>query len=174
MIILNHRGFTFIELMITLVILGIVIGISTVPFQNLIADQALSKAASQVYYTLQLAKIEAIKRNQKIYVQFCEQQSAWKMGMSDTASCDCFTANSCQLDGIEKVQDLVDGGKVLINDSDIKFTNSQASYGALRFSVETGSIILTSRENKRLSVIQSAMRLRICAPDAASLGFKQC
>ena len=111
---------------------------------------------------------------QKIYVQFCKQQSAWRIGMSDTASCDCFTENSCQLDGIEKVQILADGEKVFTNESDIRFTNLQASYGALRFSVETGSIILTSRDNKRLSVIQSAMRLRICAPDGESLGFKQC
>ena len=174
MIMLNHRGFTFIELMITLIILGIVIAISTASFQSLIADQALSKAASQVYYTLQLAKTEAIKRNQKIYVQFCQQQSVWKMGLSDFSGCDCFTANSCQLDGIEKVQDLADGQKVLINDNDINFTNHQASYGALRFSVETGSVVLTSRDNKKLSVIQSAMRLRVCAPDGAYLGYKQC
>ncbi|WP_240791500.1 GspH/FimT family pseudopilin [Psychromonas sp. SP041] len=171
---LSHRGFTFIELMITLVILGIVIAISTASFQSLITDQALSKTASQVYYTLQLAKTEAIKRNQKIYVQFCQQQSTWKMGMSDFSGCDCFSANSCQLDGVEKVQDLADGDKVLIDENDINFTNYQASYGALRFSVETGSVVLTSRDNKKLSVIQSAMRLRVCAPDEAYLGYKQC
>jgi type IV fimbrial biogenesis protein FimT len=174
MIMLNHRGFTFIELMITLIILGIVIAISTASFQSLIADQALSKAASQVYYTLQLAKTEAIKRNQKIYVKFCQQQSTWKMGMSDFSGCDCFSANSCQLDGVEKVQDLADGEKVLIDENDINFTNYQASYGALRFSVETGTVVLTSRDNKKLSVIQSAMRLRVCAPDEAYLGYKQC
>ena len=174
MFILNHRGFTLIELMITLVILGIVIAISTVSFQNLIADQAFSKAASQVYYTLQLAKTEAVKRNQKIYVQFCKQQSVWKMGMSNFSGCDCFSANSCQLDGIEKVQDLADGEKIFIDENDIRFTGYQASYGALRFSVETGSVILTNQDNKRLSVIQSAMRLRVCAPDEAYLGYKQC
>ena len=96
------------------------------------------------------------------------------MGLSDFSGCDCFTANSCQLDGIEKVQELADGKKILIDESDIRFTDSQASYGALRFSVETGSIILTNQYNKRLSIIQSAMRLRVCAPGQDYLGYKQC
>ena len=174
MTIFFNKGFTLAELLISLAVFSIVTAISITSYQHLLSDQSLSHAAKQVYYTLKLAKTEAIKRNQKIYVQFCQQQLAWKVGVSETAACDCFKANSCQIDGVEQVQELTDGKRLFINQGDIKFSNAQVSYGALRFSVETGSVKLTNSEEKSLSIIQSAMRLRVCAPDDAYLGYKKC
>jgi type IV fimbrial biogenesis protein FimT len=174
MTIFLNKGFTLAELLISLAIFSIVTAISITSYQHLLSDQSLSHAAKQIYYTLKLAKTEAIKRNQKIYVQFCQQQMIWKVGVSETAGCDCFTANSCQLDGVDQVQDIADGKRLFIKQDDIKFSNAQVSYGALRFSVETGSIVLTNNEEKSLSIIQSAMRLRVCAPDDDYLGYKQC
>lgn len=171
---LINKGFTLIELLITLVILGIVLTISTASYQGLIADQALRHRTEQVYYTLQLAKSEAIKRNTKIYVHFCEKNSVWKMGLSTLPSCECFITNSCQLDGIEKVQDLVDGETLFIKSGDLGFTGSQTSYGPLRFSVATGRVTLSNHQGNTLSLIQSAMRLRVCSPDAPRLGYPAC
>ena len=171
---LIYKGFTLFELMISVAIISIISIIGLVSYQHLIANQALSYRADQIYYTLQFAKSEAIKRNKKIYVHFCEQKTIWKMGISESSQCDCFTSNACQLDGIEKVQALADGKTLLINSDDITFTGNQASYGVLRFSVETGTITLTNSENKSLSVIQSAMRLRVCAPNSEKLGYPKC
>jgi type IV fimbrial biogenesis protein FimT len=171
---LINKGFTLPELLICLAVFAIITAISLTSYQHLLSDQSLSHAAKQVYFTLKLAKSEAIKRNQTIYVQFCQQQLAWKVGMSDVAGCDCFTTNSCALDSVDQVQDLADGERLFINHDDIKFSNNQASYGALRFSVETGSITLSNSEAKSLSVIQSAMRLRVCAPEEAYLGYEKC
>ncbi|WP_243834679.1 GspH/FimT family protein [Psychromonas algarum] len=128
----------------------------------------------QIYYTLQLVKTEAVKRNNKIYVRFCQQQSIWKMGVSEQSNCDCFSENSCQLDGIEKVYDLADG-KILSIDADkLTFAGKEASYGALRFSVESGTITISNSQQNSLSVIQSAMRLRVCAPNKSQLGYPKC
>ncbi|WP_037071610.1 GspH/FimT family pseudopilin [Psychromonas arctica] len=170
----HDHGFTFIELIITLAILGVIISISTASYQGILANQTLLSRTSEVYYTLQLAKVEAIKRNQKIYVNFCQQGNIWKMGISDTNQCDCFSTNSCQLDGVEKVQDLADGKTIFIDSSTLTFTGTQASYGALRFSVETGTVTITNSEQHSLSIIQSAMRLRVCALAQAQLGHKKC
>jgi len=168
------KGFTLIELLITLLILGILLLVSTSSYQSLFAEQSISHVVKQVYYTLKFAKSEAVKRNQRVYVQFCEQDKSWKMGISDTSGCDCFTPQSCLLGELEMVNDLFDGPHLMINDGDIRFSGSQASYGPLRFSVETGSITFTNSKGKQLSVIQSAMRLRICSPDQDYMGYKQC
>ncbi|WP_409439905.1 GspH/FimT family pseudopilin [Psychromonas sp. GE-S-Ul-11] len=174
MIILKGKGFTLVELVVTLALLSIVIAISASSYQTLLANQALSSAASKLYYTLQLAKTEAIKRNVKVYVQFCQQGEQWSVGMSEASGCDCFTANSCQLDDVDNVQPLVDGEEVMLSQANMKFNGDQASYGALRFTVKTGSVTLTNQYQGALSVIQSAMRLRVCSPDKAALGYKKC
>jgi len=171
---LKDKGFTLVELMITLALLSIVIAISASSYQTLLANQALSSAANKVYYTLQLAKTEAIKRNVKVYVQFCQLGEQWSVGMSETSGCDCFTPNSCQLDQVDNVQPLVDGKKVMLSQANMKFNDDQASYEALRFAVKTGSVTLTNQYQSALSVIQSAMRLRVCSPDKAALGYKKC
>lgn len=169
-----RKGFTLVELIITVIVLGIVIAVATASYDGLIANQALKQRTDQLYYVLQLAKSEALKRNQKIYVHFCQQGNAWSMGVTDLDSCDCFTANSCVLDGVEKVQELVDGDTLFINSGDLTFTGDQASYSPLRFSVASGAVTLSNSEGKSLSVIQSSARLRICAPGESQLGYPQC
>jgi len=168
------KGFTLFELIISIAIISIISIIGIASYQHLIANQALSYRADQIYYTLKLAQSEAIKRNKTIYVHFCQQQSVWKMGISESSQCDCFTYNACQLDGIEKVQNLADGKTLFINEEAITFSGNQASYKALRFKVEIGSITLTNSEKKSLSIIQSGKRLRVCAPGIEKLGYPQC
>lgn len=174
MIVIIDKGFTLLELIISIAIISIISVIGITSYQGIIANQALSYRADQIYYTLQLAQSEAIKRNSKIYVHFCQKKLIWKVGLSESSQCDCFTHNSCQLDGIEKVEDLVDGRSLFVNSENITFTRDQASYGGFRFSVETGRITLTNSENQSLSIIQSAMRLRVCAPDIEKLGYPKC
>jgi len=169
-----NKGFTLFELIISVAIISIISMVGITSYQSLMAHQALSYRADQVYYTLKFAQSEAIKRNRKVYVHFCEQQSVWKMGLSESSQCDCFSSNGCQLDGIEKVQSLVDGKTLFVNTNNITFTGDQASYGVLRFNVETGSITLTNSENQSLSIIQSSMRLRVCAPNDEKLGYPKC
>ena len=174
MSVVNNKGFTLVELLIGIALLSIVIAISASSYQTLLANQALSNAANKVYYTLQLAKTEAIKRNVKVYVQFCHRLEQWSVGLSEESGCDCFTHNSCQLDGVDSVQSLVDGEKVTLSQTNMKFAANQASYGALRFTVKTGSVTLTNEHQGALSIIQSAMRLRVCSPGEAALGYKKC
>ena len=169
-----NKGFTLFELIISVAIIGIISIIGITSYQSLMANQALSYRADQVYYTLKFSQSEAIKRNHSIYVHFCEQQSVWKMGLSESSQCDCFSSNACQLDGVEKVQDLVDGRTLFIGSDNITFTGNQASYGTLRFKVKTGTITLTNSEEQSLSIIQSSMRLRVCAPDDEKLGYPKC
>lgn len=61
-------GFTIIELMTTLVILGILVTIAIPSFNDLIVSTRIKGAASDIYGSLALARSEAIKRNANITI----------------------------------------------------------------------------------------------------------
>ena len=59
-------GFTIIELMITLILLAILIGIAGPSMRNFILQQRVKSAASEFQRGLTLARAEAIRRNQRV------------------------------------------------------------------------------------------------------------
>lgn len=170
------RGFTLIELLVSLTVLMILISVSLSNYGPMFAQRALIQKTEHLYHFLRLAKTQAIQDNKQIYVHFCqfENTDIWKMAMTDSASCDCFTANSCLLNGNSKVVQLTDGKKLLASPSDITFSGQQASYRPMRFGVNAGSVTLHDNSGGKLKVIQSSMRLRLCSPDTAQLGYEQC
>jgi len=62
---LNH-GFSLIELIVVIVILGILMSMATLPFQEMIANQRLRTVTSDLTADLALARIEAIKRGTRV------------------------------------------------------------------------------------------------------------
>jgi type IV fimbrial biogenesis protein FimT len=63
-----RSGFTIIELMTTLVILGILVTIAIPSFNDLIVGTRIKGAASDIYGALTFARSEAIKRNANVTV----------------------------------------------------------------------------------------------------------
>lgn len=59
-------GFTLMELIVTIVILGIIASIAMPSFSSLIANQRASVAASDLYFALVRARSEATKRNTNV------------------------------------------------------------------------------------------------------------
>jgi len=170
------KSFTMVEMLISMLILIILSSLANQAYHYLFSQQALVASTKRLYLFLELAKSHSMKYNDKIYVHFCQLASSkeWRMAQSDQASCDCFVANSCLVNGRSFNQSLSDGKLVLIASSDITFSGQQASYNAMRFAVNSGSVTLNDSRGNRLKVIQSAMRLRICSPDSAQFGYKKC
>lgn len=172
----NHTGLTFFELTISLAILAILMTIGIASYSGTFSQQALINRSERIYHFLRLANTQAVKFNRKVYVKFCQSNTtdAWKMAMSAHSGCDCFTLNSCLLDGLEVIEDVADGKTLLTSAADITFSNEQASYSPMRFGINTGSITLTETHGAKLKVIQSTMRLRICSPEKEQLGYAKC
>ena len=172
----TQKAFTLIELLICLAVLMILISVASVNYNNLFSQQALVASADKLYHFLVLAKSQSIKYNKKVYVHFCQLGTTdeWRMAQSENGSCDCFSVNSCTVNGVQYNETLSDGKRVFTSESDITFTGLQASYNPMRFSVNAGSITLRDDNGHTLKVIQSAMRLRLCAPDLDQLGYKKC
>jgi type IV fimbrial biogenesis protein FimT len=174
-----HRditGFTLIELIVTLAILVILISIGISSYNGIFSQQELIQRTERIYHFLRLANSQSIKLNKKVYVHFCQLDNTgvWKMAMAEQSSCDCFTASSCLINGLERVEDLADGKIILTSPSDVKFLGEQVSYRPMRFSINPGSITLSDKNGANLKVIQSRMRLKICSPGKEQFGYKKC
>ena len=74
------RGFTLVELMITLVILAILIGIAVPSYRSTIADQRVRAAMSDLHTALVLARSEAVKRNRQVTLS--PAGGGWNAGWS--------------------------------------------------------------------------------------------
>ncbi|MGB5445638.1 MAG: GspH/FimT family pseudopilin [Psychromonas sp.] len=172
----KNRAFTLIELVVAITVLLILVSISVSNYSALLAERALKDKTEYLYHFLRLAKTQAIQDNQKIYVHFCQDGDTqiWKMAMADTAACDCFSANACLVNGLNKVAQLTDGKMLFAAKADITFSGKKVSYNPMRFGVNAGSVTLHDVNGHKLKVIQGVMRLRICSPDKAQLGYKKC
>lgn len=80
------RAFTLVELLFTLSVLGILATISIPAFRHLIADTRMTSQAHTLFTTLFLARSEAVKRGQTVYVcrsddaRACVAESSWHDG----------------------------------------------------------------------------------------------
>lgn len=81
-----QSGFTLIELMITLVVLGILVSAGAPQFTQFTADQRVRATASDLYYDLLHARAEAIARSHR--VAFVRTGSAWTDGWTSCVDMD--------------------------------------------------------------------------------------
>lgn len=64
----RFSGFTLIELMITVSVIAVLLGIAVPSFQTMIINMSLASAANEVTAALQQARLEAIRRNRSVSV----------------------------------------------------------------------------------------------------------
>jgi len=98
----DKAGFTLIELMIVIVVLGIVAAIALPSFQSIIEKRRLVGAADTLFANLQFARSEAIKQNRIVQFQF--NTDSWCYGVDDTpADCDCTSPATCKVSNMQRV-----------------------------------------------------------------------
>lgn len=83
----QERGFTLIELMVTIAVAAILIAIAVPSFKNLTVSNALTTAANDMVGALNLARMESVKLNS--ITQFCG--STTSTNGSDTLGAKCGT-----------------------------------------------------------------------------------
>jgi type IV fimbrial biogenesis protein FimT len=91
-------GFTLIELMITVSILGILLGIGLPSFVTFINNNKITAEANSLIYSLQMARSEAIKRGTDVQVSLAfindwNSLSGWKV-IADTNVNHGYTGNT--------------------------------------------------------------------------------
>lgn len=147
----KSKGFTLIELMIIIAVIGIVAAIALPGFKSIIDGRKLVGASDTLYAALLYARSEAIKQNQTIQFQF--DTGAWCYGIDDTgADCDCTNPASCTISGVSKVYNDTDFSGV--NMTTASFTGSSLTFDPLRGLVsDDGIFILTiGSQTKQVSI----------------------
>ena len=66
---MSTRGFTLIELMVTIAIMSIMVAIGFPSFQTMIASNRLTSSANAMVSALQLARMEAVKQHEWVIIK---------------------------------------------------------------------------------------------------------
>ena len=82
----HQMGFTLIELMIVLVVMGVILTLSAPSMLNILQKNRLQTAADNFFADLMLARSEAVKRNQPVVLcksstgSACDPSGNWELG----------------------------------------------------------------------------------------------
>lgn len=93
-----QRGMTLIEIVVTVAIIGLLMALAAPSAATWIQNTQLRNAADSVLNGIQLARVEAIKRNQVVAFQVTDAAStAWQVCLFDVITNNCSAAAGAQL-----------------------------------------------------------------------------
>ena len=92
----KHKGFTLIEMMITIAILGIALAIAIPSFTDWLNRKRIDGVANEFASLIQLARSESIKQNKKIFINATRSATDWTLLASTTSSA-CTALSACDL-----------------------------------------------------------------------------
>lgn len=167
--ILNVKGFTLLELLLVLTLLGLLLGIGVPAMSRQLEQVRLSRAAETLASDLRLARQLAIERQQAVYVNFSGQTPACYT-ISDRVGCPCTdSANACiirsALGRYARIADRSHFNGIALDE--VRFgINGYTRFDPRRGTARSGHIDLRGTDNRRLRVTISLLgRVRICRPD---------
>jgi prepilin-type N-terminal cleavage/methylation domain-containing protein len=151
-------GFTLIELLIAVAVVAIVAAIGIPSYQQFIERQNTRRAAVSVYSDLQMARSEALKTKQDVFVVFNPGTAGvWCYGVGQS-SCDCSTGLNC-----DKTVNSEGFPEITLQNGSSSFTGNKTSFdGLLGVASSSGSVRLVSPSGweQRISVAKVG-RIRI-------------
>ncbi|MBM3114682.1 GspH/FimT family pseudopilin [Jeongeupia naejangsanensis] len=168
----QESGFSLIELMIVIALIGIVLSIAAPSLSGLIQQKRLGGAAENLASDLQYARSEAIKRNASTYLIFQRNSGDWCYGISTNSACDCSTspATSCDLKTIRSTDYPNVSLAASVTDGTV------VAFDRVR-GVPSASLNIDFGDSPALRTTITAIgRSKICSPDSDHLvpGYKPC
>lgn len=168
-------GLTLIEAAVTTAVLAILVGVAAPSFDETRQRRTLEGAAAQLETDLQLARAEAVARNESVRVAFTrgEDGSCYVMHNGSAGECNCSAEGAVMCEGDSVALRSVHfpaGGAVQLssNSASILF---DASKGTV---TPTATLRLQSPIGDIHQVVNIMGRVRSCSPGAAVTGYRAC
>lgn len=156
-------GFTLVELMVTVAIIGILASIAVPSYQDMIERNRLKEAVESLKSDMMFARTEAIKRSAIINVAIDENGSDWCYGINDdNTACACGTAGDC---GIKAVA----GNQFQGTSVDADFSTN---FNFRRGTAGNGTVIISSANYAARVIVSTMGRIRVCSSDLG--GYSAC
>ena len=157
-------GFTLLEFLVTLVVISIMVTIGIPSFHSMITKHRLKGATEAIYSDLQLARLEAIKRNKNITLSFHEgDNNNWCYAIHNGDTCDCNIAANCKLD--DHASKVTSGREYKDVTLVTNLRQNSTSFHPIRGTANNGSIILSASEKSSKVIVSTRGRIRICSDD---------
>lgn len=163
-----EEGFTLIEMMTVIAILGILLAIAAPSFTAYFEKYRAKRAAETINAFFVNAKSEAAKRNTSVRAVFTVSGggATWCGGLTTGTTCTCTTAGSCQLDSVDRVISSAD-----YKDVSLSPTVTAFAFNSDRGTTTSGNVEVTSANGKKLQVKMSGRgRIKICSPSTDGMG----
>ena len=185
----KNRGFTLIEALVVVTIIGILAALTVPAFTKMLERNRLKGAAEAVFNDLQLARTEAIKRNQDVKVSFSAAgpTTTWCYGTRVGGDCTCTVtdvtdATACQVDNVLKVTRNADYADVALavgfngagaDRLTTGFNSRQGTAETGSGTLENGTVTLTLKADELRVIVSTVGRVRICTATGMP-GYQPC
>lgn len=167
----RHRGFTLIELMIGIVVMALVMALGMPSYSTWIQNTKLRNAAESILNGLQLARSEAVARNQ--IVRFAlGAGSSWNVCLPDPdPDGDCVTIQS---------RATGDGSSAAITVVTTPPATTTINFSALgqgtaaTIDVDVDPATMSAADSRNLRILVSGGNVRMCDPNVNAPDSRAC
>ena len=175
---MRHSGFSLIELMIVLVIVGIGLLVGLPSYANWVANSRIRNAAESIQNGLQLARAEAVRRNASVSFVLAAD-SGWTLGcVNATAECPAAIQSRAASEGsagtTAVMSNSLTANTVFFNSFGASVTAAGAA-GPARVDIDVDSATLAAADSRNLRVsIFSGGSVRMCDPNLGGTDPRRC